>query len=105
MTGPPSTLDDCAARLHHAGWSTGEVPVIIPDGLVWLVIGTRRHGKTLIRARGGRRPRRGGERSSRPGDRAGDRWSRTAAISGGSGGKMEAILDGVAAEFADLSAV
>jgi hypothetical protein len=44
------TVDESFARLHSAGWSIGDTTVLGPDGLEWLVSGTR--GTHSIEARG-----------------------------------------------------
>jgi hypothetical protein len=45
----PATVDECLARLKRAGWSLGEVRVLTPTGLVWLVDST--NGENRLEAR------------------------------------------------------
>jgi hypothetical protein len=41
------TVDTLAARLHRAGWSTGDVAVKYPTGCVWIVSG-QRDGRWIV---------------------------------------------------------
>jgi len=42
-------IDDCADRLHRAGWSVGEVRISTDAGALWLISGA--NGENLIYAR------------------------------------------------------
>jgi hypothetical protein len=43
-------IDECAARLHTAGWSVGETCFTTNAGVVWQVDGTNGENRLLARA-------------------------------------------------------